>query len=311
MQKSGGTAVLHRARHDAALLTLPLDVLHKIMASLHVSDLRSWKPVCSFAAKLGRACLMHSKEGPACITREVASAVDWADMTRRKRARELFSANAAAFIHGLEFWPRETIRDRGVPLVSDLLRYISRTRAPIGSDVGLQVLISVIERHFGCMHQAWLLLPAAMRRSGRPGMAEFLPFLEQWASIEQLSALLMHDVGSMLTSGHMLIRHLMEHWPLASMAKAAAVTMGIDDRLAPSRLVAHKEINVWRIILLRLRGHLQWIHGSSGLWEEARPRWNAFFAAARCIAEAAPSGSPAWVAVVALSDPALVEFPEL
>lgn len=248
------------------LLDLPPDLLQHILSgTLLVRHLKSWKATCTIAAQAGRRALTKSTFGPSYVTRSVAlvwerhrdldateqfgfqcgNAVNtplvqaWLDW-RRGPARSMFKEHTNAFVAGFEYWPREQLIAHGVPAISDVLRYMSRTRAPIGSDIGLQVLLAHLA-DWEDMELAWELLPAAMRRSGRPRLQELAPYLEDWDNVENICVILMRALSSEAREQadaprriprqlHTLISELIESWEVHSMPKAAQVVV---------RLVAH------------------------------------------------------------------------
>lgn len=303
---------MDRSASRLSVLMLPVDVIEQVLCELTAHDLRRWKTCCSFGARLGRRVLSTSETGPACITREVAFAwwegcgeQGWRTWLKG-RARTLFSHHASAFVAGFEFWPREQLRKHGVDVLSEMLRYTSRTRAPIGSDIGLQVLLELVE-DWEDMERAWLLLPAAMRRSGRPHLDDILPLIESWSSAHKIAALLMHEVRSMVANGHLLIAQLLNTWALPSMSKAAAVVLNTDGCLAAAK-GEYGYGTDWRLVLTHLHDQLEPPKDDERLYMDVHSKWDAFFAAARRLALMQPQALRV-VLLTVLNDGKLVGFP--
>lgn len=209
--------------------SLPPELLQNVLCLLTVHDLRCWKATCQASSQSGRAALTTGTHAALRMTREVAliwSAIcddEEASSSWRGRARTLFKKDATAFVAGFEFWPREVLRSLGVGVLGDVLRYLSRTKVPIGSDIGLQVVLALVEA-WEDMALAWCLLPAANRRKSAPQLFEIVPLLEDWGSVDKIATLL-HAAVRMETDGHHLIRCVMEHWCYGHMGKAAAVVV--------------------------------------------------------------------------------------
>ena len=230
----GMQAVAFASRSLPRLLSLPPDLLQHILTTLTVYDIVRFKVASNATAQAGRVALTACTVGLAQITRKVASMAhaESEDEWRRwrKQARELFNAHAPSFVAGFEHWPRQLLIRRGVTVLSGVLRYTSRTRVPIGSDVGLQLLIALMEPWFA-MDKAWELLPAALRRDGRPELDEIVPFLEAWTDVDSIARLvhcaLGHVEGPLDFELAQLVRSILEHWAQSSMPKAVSVLLHV------------------------------------------------------------------------------------